>query len=158
MSLIRVLDKMSITSYCRQPNPRNISWMIISLMLSLFLLSCNSKKYLKEDQSFLFANKTSIKSKHKVQNKSLLYEGLISNYQQKETKTIFGIPRHTFYYQYIERKKRKPNSKDWTEERLIKNKPVIFDTLKAELTTEDFERYLAAVPTGQPEETDRVPE
>jgi hypothetical protein len=112
-------------------------------MLSFLLASCNSKKYLTEDQSFLYANKTTISSKQKVQNKSGLYEALQTLYRQPETKVVLGIPRHTFYYKYIERKKRKPDSKDWSEERLIKNKPVIYDSIKARLTTEDFERYLA---------------
>jgi outer membrane protein insertion porin family len=114
-----------------------------SVMLSFFFVSCNSKKYLTENQSFLYANKTTIKSEYKIQNKSGLYEALQTLYRQPETKVVLGIPRHTFYYQYIERKKRKPESKDWSEERLIKNRPVIFDSLKARLTTEDFVRYLS---------------
>jgi len=120
-----------------------LPFVYLCVVLSFFFASCNSKKYLTEDQSFLYANKTTIKSEHKVQNKSGLYEALQSLYRQPETKVVVGIPRHTFYYHYIERKKRKPESKDWSEERLIKNRPVIFDSLKARLTTEDFVRYLS---------------
>jgi hypothetical protein len=54
-----------------------------------------------------------------------------------------GFPAIFFITNISSGKKGNRIVKDWTEERLIKNKPVIFDTLKAELTTEDFERYLA---------------
>ncbi|HJW28854.1 MAG TPA: hypothetical protein VJ508_06335, partial [Saprospiraceae bacterium] len=107
------------------------------------LYACNSKKYLQEGQSFLYANKTSIKSHAKIPNKSDLYDDLVTLYRQPETKTVFGIPRHVFYYHYIESLKRRPGRKQWSEERLIKNRPVIFDSLKAEQTAQDFKHYLA---------------
>jgi hypothetical protein len=113
------------------------------VILSFLFSSCNSKKYLSENQSFLYSNKTTIKSDYKVDNKSGLYDALQTLYRQPETKTVIGIPRHTFYYKYIERRKRKPDSKEWSEEKLIKNRPVIFDSLKAQLTADDFDRYLA---------------
>src|SRR6188768_1637042 len=120
MSLTRAFDSISII-YPRRHSHRHISSFPIAILLaSLLLVSCNSKKYLAEDQSFLISNKVTIKSKNKVENKSGLYEALQTLYRQPRTKFVLGLPRHIFYYQYIERKKRKPNSKDWTEERLIK--------------------------------------
>jgi outer membrane protein insertion porin family len=143
MSLIRAFESTSIIEHRRHPHRHALSFTGVIVILSFFFFSCNSKKYLTENQSFLYANKTTIKSDYKVDNKSGLYDALQTLYRQPETKTVIGIPRHTFYYKYIERKKRKPDSKDWSDERIIKNRPVIFDSLKAQQTTEDFDRYLA---------------
>jgi len=143
MSLTRAFESGSIIYRRRLPNRHTFSFACLCVILSFLFASCNSKKYLTENQSFLFGNKVTIQSHYPVQHKSALYEALQSLYRQPETKVVIGIPRHTFYYQYIERKKRKPDSKDWSEERLIKNRPVIFDSLKAQLTAEDFVRYLA---------------
>ena len=143
MSLIRAFESTSIIEHRRHSHRHALSSIGYSVILSFFFFSCNSKKYLSEHQSFLYANKTTIKSDYKVENKSSLYDALQTLYRQPETKTVIGIPRHTFYYNYIERKKRKPESKDWSEERIIKNRPVIFDSLKAQQTTDDFDRYLA---------------
>lgn len=113
------------------------------VVCGVFLLtSCNSKKYLQEGQSFLFSNKISIKSKHKIDDAAELKEKLVGYYRQRQTRTIAGIPRHEFYYQYIESLKKRPNRKKWSEERLIKNRPVIHDSIQAAKTTEDFENYL----------------
>ncbi len=142
MSLTRAFESGSIIHSRRQQDRHVLPAIYISVILSFLFASCNSKKYLAENQSFLIDNKVTIKSKYPVQNKSSLYDALQSLYRQPETKVILGIPRHIFYYNYIERKKRKPESKDWSEERIIKNRPVIFDSLKSQLTTEDFVRYL----------------
>ena len=140
MNLIRALDSGSIISCCRQGRRLHFPlW--IYLVFTLFLLSsCNSKKYLSEGQSFLFKNTIKIKSDHKVDDAADLKYNLSRYYRQRATRGI--IPRHIFYYRYQESLKRRPNRKKWSEERLIRNQPVIYDSVKAELTTEDFEKYL----------------
>ncbi len=86
----------------------------------------------------------SVKSKYKIDDKSDLKEKLTTLYRQNETKTILNfIPRHALYYQYQEKLKKNPGRKPWSEERLIKNRPVIHDSIKAEQTTLDFEKYLS---------------
>lgn len=120
---------------------------MIGFLAATFLLtSCNSKKHLREDQSFLRDNKTSIKSKHKIPNKSELYDDLVTLYRQPETKTVAGIPRHVFYYQQQRRKAQNPDNPKWNTERFkakeLRNRPVIYDSTKAEQTVEAFEQYL----------------
>ncbi len=117
-------------------------WWGLGLCLIL-LTSCNSKKYLKEGESFLFDNEIKIKSKDKVDDAPDLKEKLPSLYRQQKTRTVFGIPRHVFYYQYLESLEKRPERKKWSEERLIKNKPVIYDSIKTDLTSTDFVKYLA---------------
>ncbi|MEP6647045.1 MAG: BamA/TamA family outer membrane protein [Saprospiraceae bacterium] len=106
------------------------------------LISCNSKKYLKDNQSFLKDNKITIKSKSKIDDKADLTENLSHLYRQNQTKTVVGIPRHVFYYHYQESLLKNPGRKQWSEERLIKNRPVIHDSTKAAQTVVDFEKYL----------------
>lgn len=146
MSLIRALESGSIINCCR---PGRLHFSIWGLGLcALFLLtSCNSKKYLSENQSFLRDNKIKIKSDDKVDDASDLKEKLTTKYLQRHTRTVAGIPRHFFYYQYQERLRRdsinlKITRRKWSEERLIKNRPVIYDSLKAERTSENFVNYL----------------
>ncbi|MEO6130866.1 MAG: hypothetical protein ABIQ02_03385, partial [Saprospiraceae bacterium] len=106
------------------------------------LLSCNSKKYLKDHQSFLKDNKITLKSKSKVDDKADLILNLSHLYRQNQTKTVIGIPRHVFYYRYQASLAKNPGRKKWSEERLIKNRPIIHDSLKAAQTVVDFEKYL----------------
>lgn len=155
MNLILALEKFSIPHFCRRGRRLHFSTWILALCALFLLSSCNSKKYLREDQSFLFDNKIVIKSEDKVDDKAGLKYKLSTIYRQPETKGV--IPRHIFYYQYQERLRKdslkrieylskglgEPKTrKKWSEEKLIRNRPVIFDTIKAEHTTEDFERYL----------------
>src|SRR5438128_2081010 len=120
MSLRRAFDT-SIVQGCRALHRLTLPSLCSVAVVLLLCCSCNSKKYLNDEQSFLFANKTSLKSTHKIANKSALYENLISLYRQPETKVVFGIPRHVFYYQYIERQKRIDSI---SIERLQAGKPV----------------------------------
>lgn len=155
MSLIRALESGSILHYCRSGRRVRFSIWVIAGCAFFLLTSCNSKKYLREDQSFLKYNEIKIKSEHKIDDKSDLEDKLTTLYRQPATKGI--IPRHVFYYQYLERLERDsirkaryiskgltpPKSrKPWSEEKLIKNRPVIYDSVKAQLTTEAFEKYL----------------
>lgn len=146
MSLIFALESGSIL-HPRTYSPRMV-W--IAILLGFVLTSCNSKKYLTDDQSFLFENKIRIKSDHKVDDAPDLKEKLTTLVAQRKTRTPFFIPRHVFYYQYQERLKRhqanpdkRKGFKEWSEEKLQKNKPVIYDSIKANETVEKFEKYLA---------------
>lgn len=102
-------------------------------------------------------NEITIKSRHKIEDKADLKEKLATLYRQPATKFIFGVPRFILYYQYIERLERDSirraryiakgldpprGRKLWSEEKLIRNRPVIYDSVKAQLTTEAFEQYL----------------
>ncbi len=72
-----------------------------------------------------------------------LKENLATLYRQTQTKYVVpGVPRHVLYYQYLEKLKKNPDHKKWTEEKLIKNKPAILDSVKTIQTTTDFEKYL----------------
>lgn len=89
------------------------------------------------------SNKIHLHSDKPVQNKTDLMEALQSIYRQRETKSSLGFPRHVFYYNYQKKIARKPNAKKWDEERIIKNRPVIYDSLKAIQTQTDLTKYLA---------------
>ncbi len=128
----------------RQARYPLVFWFGLGICCLFLLSSCNSKKYLLEDQSFLRENKIQIKSKHKVDDASDLKEKLSTLYLQEQTKTVFGIARHTFYYQYQESLERRPTRKKWSEDRLRKNKPIIYDSTLTVRTTERFESYLAS--------------
>jgi hypothetical protein len=109
----------------------------------LFLLSsCNSKKYLKDGESFLMSNKIKIKSDYPIHSKSELSENLLTLYRQPQTKYSAGFPRHVYYYKYQEKLAKNPDRKKWDDERIIKNRPIIYDSLKAIQTSEDFAKYL----------------
>src|SRR5688572_807340 len=155
MNLIRALESGSISNDCRPGSRQHFAIWVLGLCALFLLTSCNSKKYLTADQSFLRTNHIKIKSKDKIDDKADLKAKLALKYQQQQTRGI--IPRHVFYYKYLERLERDslrrikyeskgltpPRSrKKWTEERLIRNRPVIYDSIKAQLTTEEFEKYL----------------
>jgi outer membrane protein insertion porin family len=112
------------------------------LGLILLLSSCNSIKNLVDDQSFLMSNKVKVKSDYPIENKSELTENLLTLYRQSQTKYSLGFPRHVYYYKYQEKLAQKPNKKKWDDERVIKNRPVIFDSLKVSQTSDDFKKYL----------------
>ncbi len=118
-------------------------WWVTALALLITLSSCNSKKNLSENQSFLTSNTIQIKSDHPIHNKTDLNEALQSLYRQRETKKSLGIPRHVFYYEYQKKIANNPNAKKWDEERIIKNRPIIYDSLKAIQTQSDLSKYLA---------------
>lgn len=115
----------------------------IGMTLILLLSSCNSKKYLEDHQSFLMANKIKIKSDYPIHSKSELSESLLGNFRQEQTNYSLGFPRHVFYYNYQNSLAKNPGRAKWDQEKVIKNRPVIFDSLKALQTTEDFTKYLA---------------
>jgi CRISPR/Cas system-associated endonuclease/helicase Cas3 len=142
MSLIRALDNGSIIKYCRSGQHERYALLGIGLALILLLSSCNSIKNLVDDQSFLMSNKIKVKSDYPIENKSELTENLLTLYRQTQTKYSLGFPRHVYYYKYQEKLAAKPNKKKWDEERIIKNRPVIFDSLKVIQTSDDFRKYL----------------
>ena len=112
------------------------------LMLLFALSSCNSKKYLQDDQSFLMKNKIVLESDYPIDNKAELSEQLYTLYRQPQTKYALIFPRHVNYYRYQNSLVKNPNRKKWDEEKLIKNRPVIFDSLKADQTRDDLQKYL----------------
>ena len=143
MSLILALENGSISKYCRSGHLLRYVLCGIGLAWLVLLSSCNSKKYLQEDQSFLMKNTISIKSDFPIHSKSELTENLLLRYRQPQTKYSVGFPRHVFYYKYEQKLARDSTSKKWDPERIIKNRPVIFDSLKALQTSADFKKYLA---------------
>ena len=143
MSLIRALDSGSILKFYRSGRPKQVVSGSLALALCLLLFpSCNSKKYLQDDQSFLMHNKIVLKSDFPIHNKSELNESLLTLFRQSQTKYSVGFPRHVYYYQYQKSLEKKPDRKKWDEERLIKNRPVIFDSLKAMQTRDDLRKYM----------------
>ena len=113
------------------------------LCLVLFVLiagGCSSAKHLNEGETFLESNSTKIKSKEKIKNRSSLRSGLEDQYQQAQTRTMLGIPRHSFYYAG------ENNPKDKWFKRWLHNKigdpPVIYDSTLAYETTEAMQAYL----------------
>lgn len=88
-------------------------------------------------------NKIVLKSDYAIHNKSELNENLLTLFRQSQTKYSLGFPRHVYYYQYQESLLKKPDRKKWDEERLIKNRPVIYDSLKAQQTRDDLRKFMA---------------
>ena len=112
-------------------------------MVLLLLSSCNSKKNLLDDQSFLMSNKVKIKSDYPIHSKADLSENLVLRYLQPQTKYAIIVPRHVYYYRYQKSLLKNPDRKKWDAEREIKNRPVIYDSLKAVQTAEDMQKYMA---------------
>lgn len=127
----------------RSGYPGRLIRLLAGCACSLLLLSaCNSKKYLRDDQSFLVSNKIKLHSDFPIHNKSELSENLLTLFRQSQTKYSLGFPRHVYYYKYQEKLLKKPDKKKWDEERIIKNRPVIFDSLKVKQTEDDIRKYM----------------
>ncbi len=88
------------------------------------------------------SNKIKIKSDYPIHSKTELSENLVTIFRQSQTKYSVGFPRHVFYYNYQQSLLKKPDRKKWDDERIIKNRPIIYDSLKAKQTSEDFQKYL----------------
>ncbi len=79
----------------------NNHWRIIPFLASLLLLfSCNTTKYLQEEEAFLKKNKIKFESTEAIRKKKRLRERLFSVAQslQKPNDKVFGINRRWFFY------------------------------------------------------------
>jgi outer membrane protein assembly factor BamA len=132
-----------MSKYCRSGHFRLTAWWGLGIAALLILSSCNSKKNLLDHQSFLMSNKVKIKSDHPIHSKADLSDNLVLRYLQPQTKYAIIVPRHVNYYRYQQSLLKNPDRKKWDAEREIKNRPVIYDSLKAAQTAEDMQKYMA---------------
>ncbi len=110
----------------------------------LFLLSCNTVKYLEEGESLLSSNNIKFAKGSKIKNKSNLEYQLTQYYKQKPNRYFFWVPRQYFYYNVrdsIERSKFWKKWAPWAKKRLGEP-PAIFKESYAERSTQEMKYFL----------------
>jgi len=93
-----------------------------------------------EGETFLESNDIDLHSESKISNKTTLSDALEDMYVQSETRTLVGLPRHTFYYSSLNN----PDStwfKRWLNTK-VGDPPALFDSSKVDLTVEAMTQYL----------------
>lgn len=104
------------------------------------LSSCNTTKFLQEDQALLKGVEVKLESKDKVANANDLKKELIQFYKQEPNGKFFFVPREWYYF----RNQEKGDTtwvKNWTK-RMLAEEPAIIDTIHVMEASEDMEMYL----------------
>jgi len=102
--------------------------------------SCNSSKYLKENETFLKKNKVSLKSDSKISDKYLLKANLKNLIEQKPNGKFALIPKEYIYYKNTE-----PGDSSWYNRfalNYMAEPPTIYDSLSSERSAEAMKNYL----------------
>ena len=110
-------------------------------LLIIALNSCNTTKYLGEDDYLLRGNSIKLKSKEKIRNKPSLTYQLSELYKQKKnSRWLLLVPREWIYYRTQD-----PHDTtkldDW-QRRVLAEPPAIYDDSLAILTTQSMESDL----------------
>lgn len=107
----------------------------------LFLASCNTTQFLKEDEILLKKIDTEILKSEKIDKPQDLKAELIQFYQQKPNgKSLIFFPREWFYYKNLG-----PGDTTWIKKwrkNVIGEEPAILDTSLISKTSEDMQNYL----------------
>lgn len=120
-------------------NNLTAKYSFILITLVVLLTSCNSTKFLGEDEYLIEKNTTSLKTRDKIENKRTLRYELTYLYKQKEnTNFLFFFPREWFYFATQDSKD--TTSLDRLQRKYIAENPAIFsDSLT--LATANAMRY-----------------
>jgi len=112
--------------------------LLLAVLVVSVSVSCGTRKYLQEGETFLEQNSVKIKSELNVQDKGELKEDLLSLAVQKPNRNWLWVPRQWFYYQ-LKNKTNKEYSK-WFQRQ--QEAPALFDSVKCEQTLVQMENYL----------------
>ncbi|MCR9287232.1 MAG: BamA/TamA family outer membrane protein [Bacteroidetes bacterium] len=118
---------------------------IIFLILTLlFLISCNTVKYLEGDQTYLTKNSIKFPKGKKIKNKSSLEYELATLYKQVPNQKFFWASRRYFYFSQFDTLGRNKIGKGWKrfEGQRLAEAPVYFDEETAKKTAESMKYFL----------------
>ncbi len=116
------------------------SFIFCFITFILFGTSCNTSKYLKENETFLNKNEVTIKSDSKIENRYALKANLKNLIGQKPNGSIGTIPREYIYYKNTE-----PGDSSWYNRFFLKymaEVPAIYDSSKMYRSAEAMKNYL----------------
>ncbi|MEM1121221.1 MAG: BamA/TamA family outer membrane protein [Bacteroidota bacterium] len=118
----------------------NATWRKLAFFASwLLLFSCNTTKYLQEDEAFLEKNEIKFVSAKKVKKRKKLAADLLSIVKQKPNTKFLMINRRWFYY----KSKKKQREKERKARRIIAELPSIYNEALATETAKSMEFLLA---------------
>ncbi len=125
-----------------QPTSRSRSRLsvVACILLSVFVFSCNTTKFLGEGELLLIKNDVKFTKGQKVRNKGQLLYELSTLYKQRTNSNFFFIPREWFYYKTSSPE---DTSKfdNWIK-RVMAEPPAIYRPSLTEATEDAMERYL----------------
>jgi len=104
----------------------------------LLLFSCNTTKYLQEDEAFLKKSEIKFETAYKIKKQNKLEGDLLGVIKQKPNTKFLLINRRWFYY----KSKKKQKAKDKKSKRLIAEYPSIYSEVLAEETARSMEILL----------------
>jgi len=125
--MTRIINKFGLFIFC-------------FIALILFSTSCNTSKYLKDNESFLNESSLTIQSDSKIENKNRLKSNLIKLIEQKPNGSIATIPKEYIYY-----KNSAPGDSSWYNRFFLNymaELPAIYDTSKTIRSAEAMQNYL----------------
>ncbi len=102
------------------------------------LFSCNTTKYLQEDEAFLKKSEIKFETTHKIKKPKKLEGELLGIIKQKPNTKFLLINRRWFYY----KSKKKQKKKDKKSRRLIAEYPSIYSEVLAEETAQSMKNFL----------------
>lgn len=122
-------------------NNLTTKYSFILIALVVFLTSCNSTKFLKENEYLIQNNQTVLKGAEKLQNKRTLRYELTYLYKQKEnTNFLFFFPREWFYFATQDPKD--TTSLDRLQKKYIAETPAIYSDSLTRATADAMRYYL----------------
>ena len=104
----------------------------------LLLFSCNTTKYLQEDEAFLKKSEIKFETAYKIKKSKKLAGDLLGIVKQKPNTKFLLINRRWFYY----KSRKKQQKKDRKSRRLIAEYPSIYSELLATETAKSMEYFL----------------
>lgn len=125
--MTRIINKFGLFIFC-------------FITFLLFSTSCNTSKYLKDNETFLNQNKVSIQSDSKIENKYTLKSNLKNLIIQKPNGSVATIPKEYIYY-----KNSAPGDSSWYNRFFLKymaELPAIYDTSLTIRSAEAMQNYL----------------
>lgn len=125
--MTRIINKFGLFIFC-------------AAGMILFGLSCNTSKYLKENETFLEKNKITLESQSKIDNKYDLKTNLYNLIEQEPNGSVVLIPREYIYYKNSE-----PGDSSWYNRFFLKymaETPAIYDSMRTQRSAEAMKNYL----------------
>ena len=113
---------------------------IIGIISLIGLSSCNTTKYIQDDERLLRGNSIKIDSKGKIDQKRSLNYQLSLLYKQQENNRFLFIPREWFYFSTQDAKE-DAKFANW-QRRVIAENPAIYDESLTESTEESITYFL----------------
>lgn len=114
--------------------------LLIGIVISTLLCSCNVNRFLKEDELLLKGNDIKFQdAKHIENHRTLKYE-LSTLYKQKPNTRFFFFPREWFWF--ATRDANDTTALDRFQQKVIAEPPAIYDEKLTENTAKDMQYYL----------------